>query len=247
VNHLAKLATRGAAAVTAVRPRFPSLFEATPGAAAPPPESAPLAQPAAAGPDVSRRIIEVEEVLRREARIASEPHPAANVPPPMVVPAAPPPAHVERVERIERFETERPRAAKTVPPQSIVREKTTERVERTETRIVTPPAERTEVLRERDTHHVVEAKSAPAAPHVLREREPLARGDVPIARPAFLAAPMSRREPVRDAAPTIHVTIGRVDVRAVMPQAPAQRTESAPRPPALSLEDYLAQRNRETR
>lgn len=245
MNHLAKLAARGAAIVTAVRPRLPSMFEATPVDAAPPPESAPFTHPPPSAPDVSRRIVEVEEVLRRETRIAPAPRTATIALPTMHVPAQPP-ERVERVERIERIETQPSRAEEPASPQSIVREKTTERVERTETRIVTPPAERMEVVRERDTHHVIETKAAPAAPRIAeRERPP--RRDTPITRPPSPATPMFHREPMPEAAPTIHVTIGRVDVRAVMPGAPAQRTETAPRAPALSLEDYLAQRNRGAR
>ena len=43
-------------------------------------------------------------------------------------------------------------------------------------------------------------------------------------------------------APTIKITIGRVDVRAIMPAAPAPRPAPARPSPALSLEDYLKQR-----
>jgi hypothetical protein len=40
--------------------------------------------------------------------------------------------------------------------------------------------------------------------------------------------------------PTIHVTIGRVEIRAAVPAPTVRRTQ--PRPPALSLEQYLKQR-----
>jgi len=42
-----------------------------------------------------------------------------------------------------------------------------------------------------------------------------------------------------DAGPVVKITIGRVDVRAVMPAPPAPRSPAARREPALSLEDYL--------
>lgn len=42
---------------------------------------------------------------------------------------------------------------------------------------------------------------------------------------------------------TIRVTIGRVEVRAIMPPAPPTRAKPALPGPALSLEDYLKQRN----
>lgn len=57
------------------------------------------------------------------------------------------------------------------------------------------------------------------------------------------AAPMSPI-PVatQGTTPTIKITIGRVDVRAVMPPSPAPRPTPARSGPSLSLEDYLKQR-----
>ena len=43
----------------------------------------------------------------------------------------------------------------------------------------------------------------------------------------------------QDAVPTIKISIGRVDVRAVMPPSPAARSAAARRSPSLSLNDYL--------
>lgn len=66
-------------------------------------------------------------------------------------------------------------------------------------------------------------------PHVTVYREP----------PASMPAEgIARPEP----APTIKITIGRVDVRAMMPAAPAPRPAPARPSPALSLDDYLKQR-----
>ena len=46
------------------------------------------------------------------------------------------------------------------------------------------------------------------------------------------------------AAPTIEITIGRVEVRAVQPPAPAPRPKTtSPHAPALSLEEYLRNQN----
>ena len=45
------------------------------------------------------------------------------------------------------------------------------------------------------------------------------------------------------AAPEVHVSIGRIEVTAVT-SAPAQRRAAIPRKPAMSLDDYLARRQR---
>jgi hypothetical protein len=57
-------------------------------------------------------------------------------------------------------------------------------------------------------------------------------------KPQALAMPVE----VASESPSINVTIGRIDVRAVMPQTPAPVRASARPRPALSLEDYLKQR-----
>jgi len=43
--------------------------------------------------------------------------------------------------------------------------------------------------------------------------------------------------------PTVRVTIGRIEVRAVMAPAPLPPKRSLPATPRLSLEDYLKRRN----
>jgi len=48
-----------------------------------------------------------------------------------------------------------------------------------------------------------------------------------------------RRQPAE--APAIHVTIGRVEIRATV--APGQEKKRAPKAPALGLDAYLRQRN----
>jgi hypothetical protein len=56
------------------------------------------------------------------------------------------------------------------------------------------------------------------------------------------AAPIA----IREAPPTIRVTIGRVDVRAVMPEQPARLPQPEARKAAPSLEEYLRQRSAKT-
>jgi len=53
----------------------------------------------------------------------------------------------------------------------------------------------------------------------------------------------SLRRDSETAAPIVRVTIGRVEVRAQFPSAPAVPVARRPPPPALSLEDYLKQRS----
>lgn len=59
--------------------------------------------------------------------------------------------------------------------------------------------------------------------------------------------PDDRLRPTDDAgqpAPTIHVTIGRIDIRAVTAEPPAKRPATAPSHPPMGLDEYLERRNR---
>jgi hypothetical protein len=66
----------------------------------------------------------------------------------------------------------------------------------------------------------------------------------PRATPAaeFVGAPHKREGTQEASSPTVRITIGRVEVRAVTPE-PAQPLPAARPEPALSLEDYLRQRD----
>jgi hypothetical protein len=57
-----------------------------------------------------------------------------------------------------------------------------------------------------------------------------------------LESPRSADVEHGESAPTIKITIGRVDVRATVPERPAPRP-AAERPAALSLEEYLKERS----
>ena len=75
-------------------------------------------------------------------------------------------------------------------------------------------------------------------PHVMSHIDPI--------RPVEPAAPVPAVLPkaMRKPAPTIQVTIGRIEVRAItLPAPPAPRFKPARPGPALSLDDYLKQRN----
>jgi hypothetical protein len=97
---------------------------------------------------------------------------------------------------------------------------------------------RQEALQRERQQQAEAALIIPAAPQKFAEP----RASVaPLAQPPppALPAPGEITEPN---ATSINVTIGRIDVRAVMPQTPAPvRAAALPRP-ALSLEDYLKQR-----
>jgi len=104
------------------------------------------------------------------------------------------------------------------------------------------PAEGTADAPLRDITH--RPREAPLEPAI----SPAEPSGIPKPRPLVLEAVIARPREAPHAEPkatrTIHVTIGRIEVRAVMPPAPP-----APRPrptqpvPLLSLEDYLKQRN----
>ncbi len=83
---------------------------------------------------------------------------------------------------------------------------------------------------------------------------------VPAAKPAMLVVPSASRSQKLDdpeaanfpassyisqaSEPSIRVSIGRVEVRAVFPTPPPRRAQPARPKPSLSLDDYLKQRNR---
>ncbi|MDX6695732.1 MAG: hypothetical protein QOF02_3335 [Blastocatellia bacterium] len=91
--------------------------------------------------------------------------------------------------------------------------------------------------RERQQQQTEAASIVAAAPQ--RNVEPRLSLAPAAQKPEALAAPAELPEP----SPSINVTIGRIDVRAVMPQASVPVRAAAERPrPALSLEDYLKQR-----
>lgn len=97
-----------------------------------------------------------------------------------------------------------------------------------------------EAVRERREPSMSEGAPTPrAVPRVVKPRLSPAP-TVPVAQlPPGSNAHDARRE---DAAPTIRVTIGRVDVRAVAP-TPQERRRAPETPrPALTLEDYLRRR-----
>ena len=91
-----------------------------------------------------------------------------------------------------------------------------------------------------------EAPAAPREPETPRPgmRTQPARPAEPVravAAPVLAARPPRPQVSARDApAPTVRVTIGRVDVRAVTPEQPPEPQRKPRRAPRMSLDDYLS-------
>ncbi len=87
-------------------------------------------------------------------------------------------------------------------------------------------------------------RAEPDHPHTTNKF----RGAIPVLQPNSLPVIPLRRAFAeqaldREVPPTISVTIGRVDVRAVFAPAPAARVSRAKQPSAMSLDDYLKKKN----
>ena len=117
-----------------------------------------------------------------------------------------------------------------------------------------PPAERQHErpISEADPELVSETDTIPLTPRgeasvttQPNQRRVPALSDSTIAAPIVALAVESWSTPARQQPPTIQVSIGRVEVRAVtpMPSAIPQRSVGRREPVRLSLDDYLRQRN----
>jgi hypothetical protein len=96
----------------------------------------------------------------------------------------------------------------------------------------------------------IEARALPVAPRVetAAEHQPPAVSPsrtIAPAQPAPLAKPPASRQPTQSvpSQPEIKITIGRVDVRAVMPAQPVARSQPVARIAPTSLDDYLKERS----
>jgi hypothetical protein len=93
---------------------------------------------------------------------------------------------------------------------------------------------------------VTEQLASHERPRSVEHPQPPAPSAVAVARAATLPVKpairtISSERAISEPAPTIRVTIGRVEVKAIMPETPAARQAPA-RPGSLSLADYLKQR-----
>lgn len=80
--------------------------------------------------------------------------------------------------------------------------------------------------------------------NIIARNPPIQKGTLPRSDQKFEhRSPMERASrKAADSEPEIHVTIGRVEVRAIMPPPPVQ-TKAVQSPPVLSLDDYLKRLN----
>ena len=83
----------------------------------------------------------------------------------------------------------------------------------------------------------VDSVAAPGTPQVVVP-QPIRLAPRPVSLPPIAPAASARPS----AGPTIQVTIGRIEVRATSP-SPATPKKAPPKPAAMSLEEYLKQRN----
>jgi hypothetical protein len=84
-------------------------------------------------------------------------------------------------------------------------------------------------------------RSDPQQPLAVRSHR--VAGPLPVGRPEGPHRPSAQARPDMEE-PAVHVTIGRVDVRAILPTPPVSRTVAAKFQPHLSLDEYLKQRDR---
>lgn len=239
-DFLDRLAARALGNETTLAPRLPSLFESprhVPIMPAGEPDEVPSRHQVARSQRVAAQAAAPASSARRST--ASEPERGPVAPTEHVAPPPPAPADARSLR-------ETPLPASTAPrrPPTIERPVTPAR----KSRETDPPApgqpQRTRVASGRP-----EAASTPVTGTLLPPSRPVfatpapAAGAPPLsrpvaARPPFAARADRRREVVRE--PVVHVSIGRLEVRAVAGSVAAPRRPDGPHP--SSLDDYLRQR-----
>jgi hypothetical protein len=201
----------------------PTPTPATPPAALPsPPHHAPTPRPAS--PEPTRR-------PRRQQPVDDTP--AAIKPALPRQPALAPAIPVNVIPATPHHQAE-PQPAKETHTPAIIREQITLLKSVTETPPQPTPT-LVEIVREQPIQPMPPVTAAPAAirPEQIKPFIP-ANG-----RSANHQPPVT---PPPEPAPTVQITIGRIEVRAT-PPPPAKAEQKQPRTPVLSLDDYLRQRN----
>ena len=144
------------------------------------------------------------------------------------------PAPREDNTSIERRSVAREELASLLPPRDI----------RPARRIEPPPAGTSTVDAVRQTQPLLPPERRAALIRSSASPAPVVAGLPPRPSPGERAPTVGGRAEARatEAAPTVRVTIGRVEVRAVFPAAPPSRVALPPPGPTLTLEEYLEQR-----
>jgi hypothetical protein len=156
--------------------------------------------------------------------------------------AAEPKTPLHRIARKEEHQLERvPTAAAKQP--ITPREDAKARSVESDLEIHTPPTQKESIQPQTFSHESKpRGKKQTVQPVVVTVRA-AQRPREEHARPTLPLSPARREGRYPDSAPAIHVTIGRVEVRAVTPPMATPRIES-PAAPKISLEEYLKARNR---
>ena len=248
-DYLTNLVTRTLSPEAVVRPRLPSLLE-------PPPEGPTTTEearleelsPSSANrsePTLTRRVRPPAPEGRTTSLLAP---PARQLQPtPVPVPPVPrpsPPTENVTPPRPAQPAVIRPQLRETpgesllpAPPRNVSEPRPPAALEASSLRLGNVPDE----AREEQPPPAAADRGPPAVPTV----QPALR--TPFAGQPSLRPPAAPADRVRDqpgeAAPVIRVTIGRIDVRAVLPPAPPAPRPAAPTGPVLSLEEYLKQRD----
>jgi hypothetical protein len=249
-NYLTRLVARTLTPVT-LRPRTRLLFEDA-GALPPMPEETPVvtrSRPSLVVPEVAATSAHREDVVERkpdftpvdhaEARPAfdtptrrtrapeDEPRPAVSFELPRVMHDDAPPQM-----RTETIRVESPSPRVTASPASMQTIVETHESVRSERETVT-------LHDERVVHTTDRVERVPVASPSPRKESPAVRNVTTRRATTRSAAPQPAPQP-QPVEPTIHVSIGRIEVRANTQAATPRRREA---PPALTLDAYLERRN----
>ena len=230
-DFLSNLAVRSlgpAPARDVLQPRLPSLFEAPAG-------TEPVAAPAAGGPAQDRAGNAMPGSPAQRGSL-----PAAEEPERLLPPVQPERTILERFEREASLSTqpamEQLQPAPQAPDRPVSQPLLPTPGPGLQASASLPP--------EHASRSLPEDRARPVLPALLELRGKPEAAPVlaPLPVPVALRAPGSLPEPPAQGQPSVHIHIGRIEVRAVTPP-PAATPRPASKPPRLTLDDYLHQRN----
>jgi hypothetical protein len=243
-DFLGNLAARAVAATNAVRPRLPSRFESPPNAESGmrAPESERIAdedrsavhspQPAVSmvpSPLPAARTAQLIPAAHVEGQAALKPPPSMHLP---VAPVAPS-SSLSPASVMQPSLTSSPAVAGVPAPVG---------------KETSPPAPQPAQQPAPEPAHAEggpppRKPAEPVIPQrvVVIEKQPVAAAVIPASPSSGTGTP--RETQTEQPGPIIRVTIGRIDVRAVLPSAPVPARKAQAVSPVLSLDEYLKQRD----